>query len=88
MFIDCTESSYAVIFEGLDCPLSYVDTMIMGLNELDLHVLLFKVSLDRFARDIVNNVEHWPKSSLAQIRNVLLERLHNRLLLCIRNRGC
>src|SRR5210317_1235773 len=88
MLINCAETCYAVIFEGLYGPFCCIYSMIVGLHKLDFDVLLFQVSLNCFACNIIYDVKHWSESTFGQICDILPECLNNGVLFCIRDRGC
>ncbi len=61
-----------LIFECLHCPLSGVDTMIMGLNELEADLLWGEVGLDHFCSLIVHHVQFWLVTTIFKVFKILL----------------
>jgi hypothetical protein len=60
------------IFEHLNCPLSRVDAMIMGLNELEADLLQGEVGLDHLCSLIVHHVQFWFVTFIFEVFEILL----------------
>jgi hypothetical protein len=60
------------IFECLNCPLSGVDAMIMGLDELEADLLWGEVGLDHFCSLIVHHVQFWLVTFIFEVFKILL----------------
>ena len=58
IFVTRAESCNGVVLEGLDGPLCCIGAVIMGFDELHLDAFVFKVRLNCFCCNIIDDVEH------------------------------
>ncbi len=75
--VGCAKHANESIFEHLNCPLSGVDTMIMGLDKLEADLLRGKVGLDFFFCLIVHHVQFRFVTFIFKLFKILLLRFQD-----------
>ena len=74
--IACAKAVNEVVFECLYGAFSSVDSVIVGLYQLESNVFVLQVSLNCFGRYIIDDVEFWFETAPVEVIHLCFKCLH------------